>query len=248
MRYSCIIIDDNEIERDLVEIYLNKIGFLEIKATCADAMQAIKILANEQIDIVFSDIDMPDLSGIELLKTIKNPPVFIFITSHLEHAVESFDLNALDFIAKPVSFERLLKAVNKATEYLNLKKTQKPENYQQGNDDEDFFFIKDNKGHIRVNNNEILYIESFGDFSKINLCNGEEHLALINLKNIELQLSPNNFIRIHRQFIINQNLITKITGNEITLNKQHVIPVGVSYRDKLMEHIDKKTLVRQSKG
>lgn len=248
MRYNCLIIDDNEIERDLIESYLAKFNQLNIVAICEDGLQAIEALKNNAIDIVFSDIDMPDLSGIDLLKNTKNPPVFIFVTSHLEHAVESFELDALDFIAKPVSFERLLKAVNKSVEYLNLKKTQKPEHYPHEKDDEGFFFIKDNKGHLRINNNEILYIESFGDFSKIILCNGEEHLALINLKNIESQLSPNNFVRIHRQFIINQNLITKITGNEITLNKQHTIPVGVSYRDKLMEHIDKKTLVRQSKG
>lgn len=246
MKYNCLIIEDNEIERDLLVSYLKKLDFFNIEAICDHAVDALKELKNKRIDIVFSDIDMPDISGIELLRGIAQPPAFVFVTTFPEYAIDSIDLDALDFIVKPVKIERLIKACNKVIEYLDFKRIQLAEAGPFEDTGNGFFFIKDSKGHIRVNYNDLLYIESFGDFSRIHTLDQQQHLILVNLKNIEQQLPANSFMRVHRQYIINQNLITKIAGNEITLNKQHHLPLGLAYREKLMEYIGQKTLTRRN--
>jgi len=121
--YNCLIVDDNEIERDAITMHINKIPSLNIVSICKDGIEAIDVINNKQIDIIFSDIDMPELSGTALLKTLKNKPVFIFITSYNQYAAESFDLDAIDFVVKPATFERLLKSANKAIEYIELRKS-----------------------------------------------------------------------------------------------------------------------------
>lgn len=245
MRYNCLIIDDNEIERDLIESYLTKFNQLNIISTCENAIQALEVLKNHHIDIIFSDIDMPDISGIELLKGIKNPPIFIFVTSHLEHAVESFELDALDFIAKPVSMERLLKSVNKAVDYLELKNQSKNISPEQTATEDGIFFIKETKGYTRLNYDEIVYIESLGDFSKLFTPNGV-HITLINLKNLEHQL-PNYYFRIHKQYIVNFNKIVSINQHEILLENDFKVPLSQSYREQILTLINNKTLVRSAK-
>ncbi|TKC10685.1 response regulator transcription factor [Pedobacter polaris] len=246
--YKCIIVDDNEIERDALEMYLRKINRLEIKAICSNGIEASDILVNEHIDIVFSDIDMPELSGIGLLKSVKNPPVFIFITSFSEYAAEGFNLDALDFIVKPATFERLLKASNKAIEYLDLKKLAENNTDQTKHneaDGDDYFFIKETKGFTRLNYDEVIYIESMGDFSKIFTAESK-HITLVNLKNLERQL-PSFFVRVHKQYIINLNHIATVASTEILLKHKYVVPVSITNKQDLMEKITNKTISRHSK-
>lgn len=242
MKINCLIIDDNEIERDLLETYLRKFSELEIVAICEDGIQALEVLRNQKVDLVFSDIDMPDLSGIDLLKNIKNAPAFIFVTSHLEHAVESFELDALDFIAKPLSMERLTKSVNKALDYLNLKIRANGEITERLTDSEGIFFIKETKGYTRLNYDEIVYIESLGDFSKLFTPHGV-HITLINLKNLEHQL-PNYYFRIHKQYIVNFNKIVSVNTHEILLENDYKAPLSPSYRDQILSVINQRTLIR----
>ncbi|MDQ8004197.1 MAG: LytTR family DNA-binding domain-containing protein [Pedobacter sp.] len=242
MKINCLIIDDNEIERDLLETYLRKFSELEIVAICEDGIQALEVLRNQKVDLVFSDIDMPDLSGIDLLKNIKNAPAFIFVTSHLEHAVESFELDALDFIAKPLSMERLTKSVNKALDYLHLKIRANGEITDKLADSEGIFFIKETKGYTRLNYDEIVYIESLGDFSKLFTPHGV-HITLINLKNLEHQL-PNYYFRIHKQYIVNFNKIVSVNTHEILLENDYKAPLSPSYRDQILSVINQRTLIR----
>lgn len=247
VNYSCIIVDDNEIERDAIEMYLRKINRLEIKAVCENGIEAADVLTKEQIDIVFSDINMPELSGMGLLKSIKNPPLFIFITSFTEYAAEGFNLDALDFIVKPASFERLLKASNKAIEYLDLKK--QAELYQNSvapvPEADHYFFIKETKGFTRLNYDDVIYIESMGDFSRLFTAEGK-HITLVNLKNLEKQL-PSNFERVHKQYIINLNQIATVTNNEVMLNHNYNVPISLANRQELMEKISIKTISRHTK-
>ncbi|RZL45439.1 MAG: response regulator transcription factor [Pedobacter sp.] len=247
MSYKCLIVDDNEIERDAIEMFLRKINRLEIKAICSNGIEAAGVLMSEHIDIVFSDIDMPELSGIGLLKSIKNAPVFIFITSFSEYAAEGFNLDALDFIVKPASFERLLKASNKAIEYLDLKKS--AENNTEATaakpNGADYFYIKETKGFTRLNYDDVIYIESMGDFSKIYTADNK-HIILVNLKNIERQL-PSFFVRVHKQYIINLNQIVTVGSTEIQLNHNNIVPVSVLTKPDLMEKITNKTISRHSK-
>lgn len=257
MKYRCIIIEDNILERDALEMKLNKIESLYVKAVLANGMEAISVLKNEDIDIVFSDIDMPDLSGIELLKSLKNPPVFIFISSHSEHAAESFNLDVIDYIVKPAKIERLMKAVDKAIEYISAKKsiktevpvkpinTQIPNDFIRTIDAHEYFFIKENNTHIKLNMGDVLYIESMGDFSKIITITNKSHMVLISLKNLEKQLPENLFIRVHKQYIINVLHIKNISLSDIKLSNNLVIPVSIAYKQALQDNlINKKTLTR----
>lgn len=245
--YTCLIVDDNEIERDAIEMFLRKINRLEIKGTCENGIEASDILINDDIDIVFSDIDMPELSGMGLLKSIKNPPIFIFITSFTEYAAESFNLDALDFIVKPATFERLLKASTKAIEYLDLKNLAdiNQNNVMPTTDSGNYFFIKETKGFTRLNYEDVIYIESMGDFSRLFTAEGK-HITLVNLKNLEKQL-PSNFARVHKQYIINLNQIATVANNEIMLNHNYSVPLSLANRQELMEKITNKTISRHTK-
>ncbi len=258
MKYRCIIIEDNILERDALEMKLNKIDSLVVKAVLADGMEAVSVLKNEDIDIVFSDIDMPDLSGIELLKSLKNPPVFIFISSHSEHAAESFNLDVIDYIVKPAKIERLIKAVDKAIEYINAKRkvqaeapvkpiapSQPATDFIRTIDAQEYFFIKENNNYIKLNMGDVLYIESMGDFSKISTTSNKSHMVLISLKNLEKQLPENLFIRVHKQYIINVLHIKNISVSDIKLSNNLVIPVSIAYKQSLQDNlINKKTLTR----
>lgn len=243
--YKCLITDDSPIDRDVVEMYVSKIENLQIEAVCSDGLEAAAVLQQKEIDIVFSDIDMPDLSGLELKQSLQNPPVFIFISSYAEYAAESYNLDVIDFITKPVSFARLVKATNKAIEYIELKKKttfEKIENVAEIKNET--IFVKDNGGFTQIKLSEIIYIESMGNFSKI--CTTlKTHITLVSLKNIEEQLPNERFIRVHKQYIIHLPHIISITASaEITLINNHIIPLGNTYKLVLMEAIQQKTINR----
>lgn len=265
MRYKCIIVEDNILERDALAMKLKKIESLVLKAALANGMEAVSLLKNEDIDIVFSDIDMPDLSGIELLKSLKNPPVFIFISSHSQHAAESFELDVIDYIVKPAKIERLIKATTKAIEYIQAKKNMQadtPSIPTRANpnpvalasydliksiDAQDYFFIKEKNTHIKLNMGDVLYIESMGDFSKIITTQQKTHFVLISLKNLEKQLPEKIFMRVHKQYIVNILHVQNISVSDIKLISNDIIPVSIAYKQALLDNvINKKSLTRFS--
>ena len=261
MKYKCIIIEDNILERDLLTMYLKKINTLSIHAVLFNGLEAVSVLKNNDIDIVFSDIDMPDLSGIELLKSIKQPPVFIFISAHPEHAAESFNLDVIDYIVKPAKLERLIKATDKAIEYITAKKNLTDHNqtksvtsetggdFLRTIDAQEYFFIKEKNAYTKLNTGEVLYIESMGDFSKIITTQQKTHFVLVSLKNLEKQLPEKLFIRVHKQYIINLLHIKNITASGIQLNGNVIVPVSSVYKQFLFDNvINSKTLTRFGEG
>ncbi|ARS40273.1 hypothetical protein CA265_11660 [Sphingobacteriaceae bacterium GW460-11-11-14-LB5] len=247
MTYSCLIVDDNEIERDAIEMHLKKIPSLNIIAVCNNGIEASQILTSTPVDIVYSDIDMPELSGMDLLKSLKKQPLFIFITSFSEYAAESFNLDALDFIVKPATFERILKATNKAIEYIELRKQVNKlpvENLNNEDKDDDYFFFRETKGITKLKYNDVIYIESMGDFSKL-FTSIDKHVILVSLKNLEKQLPSKIFSRVHKQYIININHIVTLTNHEVHLDHNFLVPISASNRQELLEKsIDKKILSR----
>ncbi|MBE5318595.1 response regulator transcription factor [Pedobacter sp. MR2016-19] len=248
MTYSCLIVDDNEIERDAIEMHLKKIPSLNIIAVCSNGIEASQILSTVSVDIVYSDIDMPELSGMDLLKSIKKQPLFIFITSFSEYAAESFNLDALDFIVKPATFERILKATNKAIEYIELRKQVNKLPFENLNNedkkDDDYFFFRETKGITKLKYNDVIYIESMGDFSKL-FTSIDKHVILVSLKNLEKQLPSKIFSRVHKQYIININHIVTLTNHEVHLDHNFLVPISASNRQELLERsIDKKILSR----
>lgn len=250
--YNCIVADDSLIERDLMAFHISKIKKLHLLAECTNGLEAMEVIQNQAVDLVFSDIDMPDLSGIGLVKSLKNPPVFIFITSYADYAVESFDLDVIDFIVKPASFERVLKATNKAIEYIELKKNMKEINSDnqpkvdlKNQEIQDYFFVKDNNGYLKVQHTDVVFIESMGDFSKIYTTNDRVHIVLVSLKNITEQLPNTIFKRVHKQFIVNVNHIVSVAPTEIFLNSNKTVPLSNGYKADFMDKmVEQKTLKR----
>ncbi len=257
MKYKCIVVEDNILERDALLLKLRKVDNLTIVGALSNGLEALPVLKNQEIDIVFSDIDMPELSGIELLRSLRFPPVFIFISAHRHHAAESFELDVIDYIIKPVKTDRLLQAIEKATEHIKSRKLPSLLNVQeiqsliqeipfiQTLDSQDYFFVKENNSHIKIFMGEVLYIESMGDFSKIMLINQKFHMALIGLKNLDKQLPDTIFMRIHKQYIINVNHIKHIAATDITLSNNSVVPMSALYKQTLLDNlVSKKTLNR----
>jgi two-component system LytT family response regulator len=258
MKYKCLIVEDNILERDALEMTLKKISSLSVQAALADGMQAASYLKDHEVDIVFSDIDMPDLSGIALLKSIKNPPVFIFISGHSEHAAESFELDVIDYIVKPAKMERLIKATDKAIEYIQAKKRLMPEqgkavaapvesvsDFVRTIDAHEYFFVKEKNSYVKINMGDVLYIESMGDFSRIMTVSQKPHFILVSLKNLEKQLPEKLFMRVHKQYIINLLHIAHISTTEIKLSGNTTIPLSSVYRQLLLDNVVvKKTLTR----
>ncbi len=250
--YKCLIADDSPIDRDVVEMYVSKIENLQIEAVCSNGLEAAAVLQQKEIDIVFSDIDMPDLSGLELKQSLQKPPVFIFISSYAEHAAESYNIDVIDFIVKPASLARLMKATNKAVEYIELKKKDNDETKTSLLSEEiaplnitDSFFIKDSNEYIKLEKGDIIFIESMGSYSKFFTTGDKKHIALISLKNIEEQLAYPNFVRVHKQYIINlQHIVSLSPDGEILLTNDNKVAIGQAYKAALMEVINRKILLR----
>jgi len=229
----CLIVDDEPLASDVIENYINKIESLNIVAKCNSALKAINILKEHQIDLIFLDIKMPNLSGLELVKTIDNIPQFIFTTAYSEHAIEGFELNATDYLVKPIRFNRFIKAVNKAQEKheLKLKKTIK-----KIQDSKDYIFIKSEYENIKVNLKDIEYIEGLKDYVKIHIKDSKKSLlTLSSFKNILEKLSP-NFIRIHRSYIVNIDFIKTLQKTKVIIGEVR-LPIGESYKESVLKHL-----------
>lgn len=246
--YHCLIADDHLVERDLLCSYIKKIPNLNLVASCEDGLEVVDLLHNHAIDLVFSDVDMPNLTGIELVKSLKNPPVFVFISSFPEYAAEGFNLDIIDFAVKPITFDRFVKAVNKAIEYIELKKnatTSASNTTIEQHLAENYFFIKDNKGISKVEVDQVLYIESMGDFSKIYTTDKKNIIMLVGLKNAEAQLQEKQFIRVHKQYLVNTQHIHQVLTNEIILSNQLSIPLSSAYKQALNDSFIKKDLLKR---
>jgi two-component system, LytTR family, response regulator len=250
--YKCLIADDNLLDRDALEMYIGKITNLHIEAICSNGLEAAAILKQKEIDIVFTDIDMPGLSGIELIQSITNPPAFIFISAHDEYAAESYTLDVIDYIVKPVSLGKIQKAANKAMEYLELRKLAAsyvgPANstaeIKSRTISSDHFFIKEDKDYTRIDTANLLFIESMGNFSKLQTLE-KKHLTLVSLKNMEMQLPVPDFMRIHKQYIINlQHIVSVSSSGDVLLNGGYSIPLGELYKAALMEFVNNKMMLR----
>ncbi|WP_282014350.1 LytR/AlgR family response regulator transcription factor [Marinifilum flexuosum] len=228
--YTCIIVEDEPLSQEILESYLQDCPQLKLKAICNDALEANQILLKEAIDLLFLDINMPKMNGIEWLKSLDQTPKVIFTTAYPEYAVEGFDLNALDYLLKPFSFERFLRSVNK---FLSLQEKigEKQENQ------EETILVKSNKKTYLLKPSELNYIESDGDYLKLH--RKDDCLVIHDtLKHFQTKLPSNDFMRIHRSFIINLGKIDYLEGNQVCIAKQ-MVPIANSYIDQLMQLIKK---------
>jgi two-component system LytT family response regulator len=226
MMMNCIIIDDEKPAMSLMVDNVGKIPYLNMKGCCKNAFEAGEMLMKEKIDLVFLDIQMPVVSGLQFLKTLVNPPMVIFTTAYEQYALEGFELNVIDYLMKPFSFDRFLKAVTKAQEQFNFRNTNATKVQEAG-----FFFVHSEYKELKILYRDVLYVEGLKDYVKIYLANTQYPiLTRLNLKGMEARLPLWMFHRIHNSFIVN---ITKITSTQKAqvFIEQKSIPIGASFAD-----------------
>ncbi len=235
-----IIVDDEPLALDVLETYIEKLPSLELVARCDNAIEAFDVLSREEVDIMFLDIQMPQLTGIEFLKSLSNPPLVIFTTAYPNYAIEGYELNIMDYLLKPISFERFMKAVNKALAQLELQTETKEVPVPESKEESDFIFVKADKKLIKINYKDILYIEGLKDYVIIKLPTSRV-ITLQTMKSLEAKLPTSIFKRIHRSYIANLGRIDAVIGNMVEIEKKH-LPIGKNYRDELLAIINQNRL------
>lgn len=229
---SCLIIDDEVIAREIIATHLSKINNISIIASCNHAMEAFSVINSHKIDLVFLDINMPEISGISFTKSINKDIKIIFTTAYRDYAVEGFELQAVDYLLKPISFERLLKAINTYFEVYSDSKL----NINQQVKSNNFMFVRADRRMIKIDFNAIIYIESYSDYIKIHLAS-EAIITRETISAIEVKLPKHQFIRIHRSFIIALSQITSFTNEHITI-KDKALSISRSYKKEVLKLLE----------
>lgn len=235
-KLKCIAIDDESLARKLLEEYISQIPFLELVKTCKNAFEAIEVLETEKIDLMFLDIQMPGMLGTKFLESLVNKPLTIFVTAYEQYAIEGFNLQVIDYLMKPVSFERFFKAALKAQEsYKSLNLI--TEQFDANIESPDYMFINVEYSLVRVNFNQISHIEGLKDYIKIYVINAVHPiLTKSTLKGIEEKLPSKRFLRVQKSFIVNLDKIESIRNHRISIGK-YEIPVSDTNMDLLLESI-----------
>lgn len=228
---KCLAVDDEKLALDLLVDNIKQVPFLELVKRCKNPLEAAELLKIEKIDLIFLDIQMPGINGIQFLQTMENRPMVILITAFKQYALEGFNLDVLDYLVKPVSFPRFLKAANKALDYYNLtnKQPTKPETTV------DYFFVNSEYSLVKIMKSEIAYIEGQKDYIEIHFINDAKSVVTrMNFKEIEDKLAGGKFIRVHKSYIVAIEKINSIRANIITIGESK-IPVGDSYRTEFLQ-------------
>jgi DNA-binding LytR/AlgR family response regulator len=220
---NCIAIDDEPLALSIIESFCAKVPFLQLQKTFTDTSEAAKFLRKFPVDLVFLDIQMPDMLGTEFYRTYAKDKMVIFTTAYSEYAVEGFDLNALDYLLKPIEFNRFLQAANKSQEYLNYL-------HQSDNKGQQHLYVRSEYSLVKIPFAEILYIETLDDYLKIHLEGKKTVLTKMNLKNIMSKLNPAEFVRPHRSYVIPVSRIKSVRGKTISLGEIE-IPIGIKYEE-----------------
>ncbi|MCC5929896.1 MAG: response regulator transcription factor [Cyclobacteriaceae bacterium] len=234
-KIKCLVVDDEQLARTLLENFISKIPDLVLVAKCKNAIEATTIIQQGEIDLLFLDIQMPDLTGVDLLKSLRQKPLVIFTTAYAQYAVEGFELDAIDYLLKPFSFDRFVQAVNKATEYLQLKSA-----YNGKVATAEFNYLVVNADHrlYKIPYDDIEYIEGLREY--VSIYTPEKRIiALLSLKSLEEQLPSDQFIRVHKSYIVPLLKIKAMEGNQVEIGKK-MIPVGRSYRETVLKIVFNK--------
>lgn len=225
---NCIIVEDQAPAQRILTKYITDVERLNLVGTFNNPIEAAAFIAEQQVDLIFLDIHLPKISGIDFLKTLRNPPAVIFTTAFSEYAVVSYELDVVDYLLKPFSFERFLKALNKVQSVDSAPFKSKVEQPQ-------FFFIKSGHEYVKVNAREIQYIHSDMDYTEVILKDGTKILSTETLSSWLEKLAPLNFIRVHKSYLVNYYWVEKIAGKEIVLKSSQTIPLGRAYKPKFLE-------------
>ena len=235
---SCITIDDEPLAIKQLDSYIKKLPYLSLVKSFSSAVRALEFLQENRVDLMFVDINMPDLSGMEFVQSLTHPPKVIFTTAYREYAVEGFQVDAADYLVKPISFAAFSKSVEKTRQRYFSKSEQQPSIRH----DDEFLFIKSEYKIIRVNFSEIKYIEGMSDYVRIHQINEKPIMTLLNMGKLMEHLPAGKFMRVHRSFIVNLDKIHTIERNRIIFDKDTYIPVSEKYKDDFQRFLDNNFL------
>ena len=224
---NCIAVDDEPLALKLLQDNISKVPYLNLVASCSDAFQAIKALQDHRVELIFIDIQMPGLSGLQFISSLENKPLAIFITAYKQYALEGYDLAVVDYLVKPVSLERFIKSCNRAKEMYELKSLKQQ---AKGNPPNDYMFLNVDYSQVKLMFNDIIWIEGLRDYIKIHLKSTNKPMVVrASFKSIETELPPRKFIRIHKSYIISVDSITAIRKNSLFI-KDLELPIGETFR------------------
>ncbi|WP_028121759.1 LytR/AlgR family response regulator transcription factor [Epilithonimonas tenax] len=227
--YRCVIVDDNELDRLTITSYLSRFDDLEIVKVCSNATDALVATDNNEVDILFLDIDMPNMSGLELRKKAKQVPICIFATDHPEFALESFELETLDYLLKPYSFERFSLCVNRIREYMRIRTKAIQYEFEE---ERNVFYVKEGHKKVKIFLNDVLYLNAFQNYTLI-VTLTDKHYVLMSLGSLLKEVNFQEFLRVHKSYAVNPDYITSIKTKEIILKSETPIPIGRSYKENL---------------
>jgi DNA-binding LytR/AlgR family response regulator len=241
---NCIIVDDEPLALDVLETYVERVPNLHLVQRCNNAFEAFEAIKQHKIDLVFLDIQMPQVTGIDFIKSLTQAPRVIFTTAYPNYAIEGFDLDAVDYLLKPIAFDRFLKAVNKASAAIekvqqsseDTDKTDEPKEEEAPN----FIFVKSDKKLIKIKYEDIIFIEGLKDYVIIRINTGRV-ITLQTMKSLEEKLPSDQFRRIHRSYIVRLDRVDAVIGSQVEIDKKQ-LPIGKNYRDELLEVIHKYKL------
>lgn len=240
-KYNCIIVDDNTVMLTILRGFAEKSGLVECKRTFDNPHEAFTYLNEQAVDLMLLDIEMPDISGMELLRSLKNPPLTILITANPNLALEAFELDVVDYIVKPPEYPRFLKALNKAILLLNQSSQRTPPANAEAEPNEKEIYVKIDQKLVKVRLNDILFVEAMADYVVIHTVAGRQLIVYSSMKHFEQELekhAPNRFRRIHRSYIIDREKIELIEDNSVVIGKKH-IPIGKTYREDFLKQLNK---------
>lgn len=236
MKTRCLIVDDEPLARELIRGHVEKLENFEIVAECSDAMKALNVLREKQVDLMFMDIQMPQITGIEFLKTLKHPPKVIITTAYREYALEGFELDVADYLLKPITFERFLKAVNKYYQMIQDDVQIVANSGSEKMPEETFIYIKENKKVVKVYLSEIKYIEGLSEYVQL-FTDKRKIITKTSMALMEEKLPSENFLRIHKSYIVSIHKIEAFTANTIEIQGKE-LPIGRSFKNAVLNALN----------
>jgi two-component system LytT family response regulator len=241
LKINCVIVEDEPLARNLITDYVNKVPTLNLIEACANPLAAIEVLRNNKVDLLFLDVQMPEITGITLLKSLHVKPMVILTTAYSEYALEGYELDVVDYLLKPITFERFLRAADKAVQRMDNKQPiVQQEIVSSEPSSQAFVFVKDGTKLVKIRLDEILYVEGLKDYVTIHTPN-QKVVSLQRLKALETQLPTDKFIRIHNSFIVSLAAIDVVHKGEVQIGEKF-IPIGDTYRKSFKDFIDKKQI------
>ncbi|MBC7425741.1 MAG: response regulator transcription factor [Bacteroidia bacterium] len=238
---KCLAVDDEPLALEIIESHISKFPNLKLMGKCGNAIEAAEAIKNEKPDLIFLDINMPEITGIEFMKTIRKSGILVvFTTAYTEYAVDAFALDALDYLLKPISLERFGQTVSRAEEYFTLKNGSEQVNVELN---EGHIFVKSDSRLVKIGYDEIYHIEAFADYVKIHIENEKRIVTLQTMRNMELTLPKDKFCRVHRSFIISLNKVKSLSNTEVQIGNK-MIPIGKNYKDEFMASMQQHNILK----